>query len=302
MTVILAAILLEHFRPLQSSWMHWLTHPLQRLALHLNAGTRQYGVIAWLIAVLPLLLITSLIFFALSAITPWLGWLWQIAILYVCLRFKSITLPARQLATALSNNDMVGAQALYAAQHPSQPIPTHADGLIRLTMENLFGDVLHNLFGVLFWFILLAPLGPIGALLYRLAQHLAQTWQPSQMGEFSHFAQRLSHLLDVLPARLTALTFAIAGDFEDAVYCWRSQAGDWINQHVGVVLASAAGAMEVKLGGTLQHTQGETWRPELGLGNTPEPTDINSGISLIWRALSIWLLLLFFFALAKLAG
>lgn len=302
MTAILAAILLEHFRPLQSSWVHWLTRPLQHLAHHLNAGTYQHGVIAWFVAVLPLLLIVSLVFFALSGITPWLGWLWQIAVLYVCLRFKSVTQPVLAVSVALANNDIARAQALYAAQYPSQPVPTQGDGLIRLTMEGLFSDTLHNLFGVLFWFILLSPLGPIGALLYRLAHHLAQTWQPGHMGEFAHFAQRISHLLDALPARLTAITFAIAGDFEDAVYCWRSQASDWVNQHVGVVLASAAGAMEIKLGGTFHHNLGETWRSELGLGNAPEPADINSGISLVWRALSIWLLLFFFFALAKLAG
>ncbi|MEQ1668519.1 MAG: cobalamin biosynthesis protein CobD, partial [Sulfuriferula sp.] len=103
MTAILAAILLEHFRPLQSSWVHWLTRPLQHLAYLLNAGTHQHGVIAWLVAVLPLLLITSLIFFALNSITPWLGWLWQIAALYACLRFKAITQPVLAISAALTN-------------------------------------------------------------------------------------------------------------------------------------------------------------------------------------------------------
>lgn len=300
MTAILIAILLEHFRPLQFSWMHWLTRPLQTLAHHLNAGTHQHGVIAWLIAILPILIITSLIFFALAAINAWLSWFWQIAVLYICLRFKSVTTPVAHIASALAQNDLPQARNHYAADHHDIPVTTH--GLTRLTIENLFSDALHYLFGVLFWFILLAPLGPIGALLYRLSHHLARTWQPAQMGEFAHFSQRASQVLDAMPARLTALTFAIVGDFEDAVYCWRSQAADWANHSIGIVLASAAGAMEIKLGGKILYQQGESWRPELGLGNPPEATDINSAISLVWRALTIWLLLLFLFALAKLAS
>ncbi len=300
MTAILAAILLEHFRPLQPSWTRWLTRPLQAIAHHLNAGTHQHGVIAWLVAVLPLLIVTSLVFFALTAISAWLGWLWQIAVLYICLRFKSVTTLVHAIARALNKNDLAQAQALYALDH--HDIPATTNGLVRMTIERLFSDALHYLFGVLFWFILLAPLGPIGALLYRLSHHLARTWQPSQMGDFAHFSQRASQVLDAIPARLTALTFAIAGDFEDAVYCWRSQAADWANHNIGIILASAAGAMEIKLGGKIQQQQGETWRPELGLGNPPESTDINSAISLVWRALTIWLLLLFFFALAKLAS
>jgi adenosylcobinamide-phosphate synthase len=299
MTAILAAILLEHFRPLQSSWTRWLTRPLNTLAHLFNAGTHQYGVIAWLIAVLPLLIITSLIFFTLTAISAWLGWLWQIAILYGCIRFKSVTKPASTIANALNHNELTQAQTLYSFNHHEIPVTTN--GLARVTIESLFSDALHYIFGVLFWFILLAPLGPVGALLYRLSHHLALTWQPNQIGAFAQFSQRASQVLDALPARLTALTFAIAGDFEDAVYCWRSQAADWANHNLGIVLASAAGAMEIKLGGKIQHQQGETWRPELGLGNPPETPDINSAISLIWRALTIWLLLLFFFAIAKLA-
>ena len=32
-----------------------------------------------------------------------------------------------------------------------------------------------------------------------------------------------------MPARATAAVFAIVGNFEDAVYCWRNQIGRWAN-------------------------------------------------------------------------
>jgi hypothetical protein len=66
-------------------------------------------------------------------------------------------------------------------------------------------------------------------------------------------ARGLLWLLDWVPARLTALSFAIVGDFEDAIYCWRTQAKTWAaeagGEHAGIVLASGAGALGVLLGG-----------------------------------------------------
>ena len=50
---------------------------------------------------------------------------------------------------------------------------------------------------------------------------------------------------------LTALTFAVVGNFEDAVYCWRSQALAWSTRTQGVILAAGAGALGVRLGDTL---------------------------------------------------
>jgi cobalamin biosynthesis protein CobD/CbiB len=67
------------------------------------------------------------------------------------------------------------------------------------------------------------------------------------------------------PARLTALSFAIVGDFEDAIYCWRTQAKTWAaeagGEHAGIVLASGAGALGVLLGGSVPVVGGE---PESG--------------------------------------
>ena len=66
----------------------------------------------------------------------------------------------------------------------------------------------------------------------------------SQFGDlFGRFAYRAQETLDWLPTRLTALSFAIMGDFEDAVYCWRAQAQAWGHYAYGILLASAAGAL-----------------------------------------------------------
>ena len=90
--------------------------------------------------------------------------------------------------------------------------------------------------------------------------------------------------------RLTALSFAIVGDFEDAAFCWRTQAKEWAAQeggeHAGIVLASAAGALGVRLGGPLPVAGDKPdVRPEIGLGEEPDAELMPSAVGLVWRAL-----------------
>jgi adenosylcobinamide-phosphate synthase len=75
--------------------------------------------------------------------------------------------------------------------------------------------------------ILFALLGPAGAVFYRLARHFAQVWQDrtgSADDPFGEFSRRAFAVIDWLPVRMTAASFAIVGNFEDAVFCWRTQA------------------------------------------------------------------------------
>jgi adenosylcobinamide-phosphate synthase len=145
-----------------------------------------------------------------------------------------------------------------------------------------------QMFGVLLWFVLLAPLGPVGAVLFRAASILSRRWVGTR-GLFCVFAQRAFHLINWLSARLTALTYAVAGNFEDAMYCWRTQANIWPEAEEGVVLAAGAGAMGVKLGQSVTIGGEAVWRPELGSGQAPDADCIDSSVSMIWRGLAIWL-------------
>jgi len=122
-------------------------------------------------------------------------------------------------------------------------------------------------FGVLLWYVLLP--GPSGAILYRLAAFLAARWQG--LGSFGRFAQQAFYVLDWPAVRLTAAAFAVVGDFEDAVYCWRTQAPSWPEPNAGIVLAAGAGAMGVRLGMPVQEVDGMHPRPELGISEPATP-------------------------------
>ena len=62
-------------------------------------------------------------------------------------------------------------------------------------------------------------------------------------------SQRLFGLIDHVPARLTAFGFAVVGNFEEAINGWRRDAGLWLHANEGILLAAAAGAIGVQLGG-----------------------------------------------------
>ena len=111
--------------------------------------------------------------------------------------------------------------------------------------------------------------------------------------------------LDWLPVRLTALSFAVVGDFEDAVACWRTQAARWATQDggltVGVLLAAGGGALGVQLGGMLPTLSGDPdLRPDLGLGDPVEPDVLPSAVGLVWRAVVLWLLVILLVTIANL--
>ena len=104
--------------------------------------------------------------------------------------------------------------------------------------------------------------------------------------------------------RLTALGFAIVGDFEDAAYCWRMQAKTWPategGEATGIMLASGAGALGVHLGGPIAAAwRRADLRPELGMGDAATPEVLPSAVGLVWRALVLWLVLILLITLAN---
>ncbi|HET9112453.1 MAG TPA: CobD/CbiB family protein [Burkholderiales bacterium] len=296
---LLAAILIEHFYPLPQRRDTLLNRILRYLSNQLNAGRMQHGILAWFLVIIPLTTGSSLIYFFLAHLSLWLAWLWNIAVLYVCIRFKADSLIAGQIHQSLATGNLPAAQQLFARWRGISLSASDTNDLERLNIEAVLSSALQHLFGVIFWFALLSPAGPVGAVFYRTTEVLSKHWRIASDGVFASFSQRMSRLANNWPARLTALSFAIAGNFEDAVYCWRSQASHWPDANQGIVLASGAGALGVKLGMPVQ--QGSIERAELGLGNRADNSCFGSTLSLIWRSLTIWLFLLLLVALAQLA-
>ena len=168
--------------------------------------------------------------------------------------------------------------------------------VMRLAIEEALVAAHRHVFGVLFWFVILP--GPSGAILYRLSIYLRERW--AKLGAFGRTAQQVYAVLEWPASRLTAAAFAVVGDFEDAVYCWRTQARSWADANAGIVLAAGAGAMGVRLGMPVQEVEGMQPRPELGVGEPAEAPFLDSTVGLLWRAVVVWVFVLVIFTVARL--
>ncbi len=113
---------------------------------------------------------------------------------------------------------------------------------------------------------------------------------------FGWAAARLDDVLDYLPARLTALTYALLGKTRLALRCWRIQAPTWDSPNAGPVMSAGALALGVKLGGPARYHGEWHQRPDLGAGEAPQAADIERALKLVRHGVYLWL------ALALIAG
>jgi adenosylcobinamide-phosphate synthase len=299
---LIVALLLEQWRPLSDRrYIHTAVSQYAGYFEHqFNAGEKQHGVIAWMVAVLPPVLGAWLIYALLAYLNPLLALAFNVAALYFTMGFRQFSHYFTDIQTALKEEDLPRARAVLAQWRGHSCDDLSMDDVVRLSIEQALCASYGNVFAVVFWFVLLP--GPAGAVLYRLSQYLDNRWGRSiqpDLSVFGAFSSRAFSLIDWLPARLTALTFAIVGDFEDAIYCWRTQAARWIEPTLGIVIAAGAGALGVKLGNPYLCNGAPVERPELGLGDEPEVAHLDSTVGLVWRTLVLWLAMMFLLGIAS---
>jgi adenosylcobinamide-phosphate synthase len=302
---IACALLLEQFRPLPR------TNPLyagyagfsDAVERNFNGGQYQHGVVAWVIAVATPTALALIIWGGLYLEHPLLAWLFSVAVLYITMGFRQFSSSFTGLSEALKENDMDSARKMLAVWTGEPASELNENEISRLAIEQGLIDSYRHVFGPLFWFIVLGPLvGPAGAVAYRAATLLQVKWgeRDRRLGEaFGTFAERAADVLDWLPIRATAVTFAVMGDFEDAVYCWRQQAERWASEAYGILLAAGAGAIGVRLGMPLHQEHTVRFRPELGLGEDADPNMLASAVGLVWRTLLFWLAVVLMVTLAS---
>ena len=298
---LILALLLEQLRPISSRNPLYLgfIRTANGMGRNLNAGEYRNGVYAWLLAVVPLVAITAGGYWFLLRYNVFLAIAWNVLILYFTMGFRQFSHAFTKISKALQADDLNTARSMLGDWTGQSTSELNEDEVARLTIEQGVIDSYRYVFGTIFWFVALAWIaGPAGAVAYRAACLLQQKWG-GHGDVFGRFADGVMDILDFIPIRLAAISFAVVGNFEDAVYCWRSQAQQWMDQDYGILLASAAGALGVRLGEALHQDHTVKYRPELGVGESANPDYLASAVALVWRAAILWLAVILLFSISQ---
>lgn len=241
----------------------------------------QQGIVGLLILLLPPLLGVAVLqqLFA-DTLFGLPGVIFSIGVLLYTLGPQDLDTQISQYVTAAENDDSESrdiARVIIDDEPPtSEPARSQAVAEAALQQAN------RRTIAVLFWFVLL---GPLGAMLYRLATWLPKTDQAAQDIDFKLNTKQLVVILDWAPARVTAFCYAIAGSFEDALYGWRSHQESRYNEfsdsNAGTLICTGSGAMRLT-----------TLLDEAYAGAHLYSYLPKAAMALIWRSLIVFLIIL----------
>lgn len=343
---ILFALLIEQVRPLVGQTpVHAGARGYARWAARsFDAGRSSHAWIVWCAVVLvPAATVMLLHGWLVWSLDWWgvaLAFVLHTAVLYATLGFRHFSHHVTSIRDALDAGDEEAARSVLARWQQIETTDLPRSEIVRHVIEHSVIAAHRHVFGVLGWYALLSALGcgPAGAVVYRMAEFAQRHFQ----GQSTHahenspalkqVALRAWFVVDWLPARATAIGFAIVGNFEDAIDLWRqdtlrrgademmaSRWGPGMTQDDAVILSATAGALNVRLGGdALRPVPAPAFAPEdtssAALEHQTTPSQIEpvhsdmplaqqahlrSAVGLVWRSVVLWMLLLALLTLAR---
>ncbi len=324
---VLFALLIEQLKPLpRDNWVHeTLMAWVRWTGRNFDAGQPHHTAVVWGISVGVPTLLAAGIHLLIAHWSLLLALAFDVLILYLTLGFRQFSHYFTDIRDAMERGDETEARRLLAEWRHLDASELPRTELLRHVIEHALLAAHRHVFGVFFWFVVLSALGlgPMGAVLYRMAEFSARYWgyrlrslDAPANDDLLALARRVFGLLDHVPARLTAAGFAVVGNFEEAAAAWRQHAGLWQDGNEGVILAAAAGAVGVQLGGaaapgvTPDRSKTFSAGGDAGMadaqGSTPgapaQPGHLNSVVGLVWRSIVLWMLLLLLMWVANVTG
>jgi len=290
LVAVLVALALGHVAPpmavalrrfgLYRRWLQWLdAHTAADGAWRSRQG-------AWL-ALLPFVAVLALVqllfhdrLFGLPSL------LLGVLVLVMCWGPRDLD---RDVEAVIDADDAPGRHAAIAQlQSAGGSLHEDVSSLVEATVLN----ALRRWFAVLFWFLLL---GPVGALAYRLLALLAVGPMRSlASAENVSGARAVLAWVEWPVAQLMSLSMALVGNFDTAYRAWREAHGDrWVASTVflgAVARASVSAELREEAHDYTEAGMLPVWR------RLPELRD---AMSLVWRMLLLWMALL---ALLVIAG
>ncbi len=282
---LIVAVLIDRWLGEPARW-----HPLvgfgrcaNWLEARFNSGEmrRLKGLLLVLLLVLPpVLLIAALVQI------PVLGELIAVLVLWFTLGLESLKRHIQPIMRALLRGDRNEARRLTSWICSRDAAELEVE---RTAVESVLENGSDAVFGAIFWFCIA---GAPGALAFRLINTLDAMWgyRSERLLHFGWAAARLDDWVGLVPARLTALSYALCGHTRRALRCWRKQAPRHDSPNAGPVMAAGAGALGVQLGGPTCYRGRWVDKPVLGEGPEAQPRDLSRALRLVDSALGLWIL------------
>lgn len=324
---VLLALVCEQLKPLPHgnpvhqgmiAWVRWTGR-------NFDAGRSHHAAVVWTITVVGPALLVGAIYALVRPYSLLLSLALDVLVLYLTLGFRQFSHYFTDIRDALERGDELEARRLLAEWRHLDASELPRTELLRHVLEHSLLAAHRHVFGVFFWFVLLSTLGlgPAGAVLYRMAEFAGRYWafksrtlDAPTNERLMVLSRKLFGLIDHVPARLTATGFAIVGNFEEAVNAWRRDATLWAHSNEGVILAAAAGAVGVQMGGSAApgvtpdrsktFESGGDMDATRAEGSTsgvpPQLGHLQSVVGLVWRSVVLWMMLLALLTLANLVG
>ncbi len=334
---VLLALIIEQLRPLPQGnpvhtglvdWARWTSR-------NFDAGREHHAWVVGLITVAVPSVVVSAIFLLLNHYSVLLALLWNLMVLYVTLGFRQFSHYFTDIRDALEQGHDEQARHILQSWRLLDASDLPRDQLVRHVIEHALLAAHRHVFGVFFWFILGSSLGlgPFGAVFYRMTEFCSRYWAMKSVPLGAPINERLMQLsqwmfswVDFVPARMSAAGFAVVGNFEEAVDCWRRYARLWKHSNDGALLAAAAGAVGLALGGPSApqiHTplpgHDRASRSTAGgfaagalpdqsgsegstPGTPPQIAHLRVVVGLVWRSVVLWMMMLALLSLAHILG
>ncbi len=202
--------------------------------------------------------------------------------LWTALGARSLMREADAVADLVEAGDLDGARGRITSLVGRDPDALDAAGLCAAAIESVAENTVDAVVAPLLWS---AVAGAPGALGHRAVNTLdAMVGHRSpRYARFGTAAARADDVANWPAARLTAaLTVLLGDDRGAALRAWRRDAPAHPSPNAGRAEAAFAGALGIRLGGTLAYGGRVEHRPRLGDGREPGPADVRRAVRLAW--------------------
>ncbi|AKJ13987.1 cobalamin biosynthesis protein CobD [Streptomyces incarnatus] len=197
----------------------------------------------------------------------------------------SLAREARAIGRALESGDVDAARARLPHLCGRDPQALDADGIARAVVESVAENTSDAVVGALVWGAVAGVPGLLGFRAVNTLDAMVGHRSP-RYRRYGWASARLDDLAGWPGARLTAVLAAVAGPEPlGALRAWKADAHRHPSPNAGPVEASFAGALGVRLGGTLSYAGRVEHRPVLNgdTGRAVRVTDIDRAVRLSRR-------------------